>query len=61
MMFGCYGLLFDVWVYYMQFDDLYEFVCVFEDVVVVIDYFGGFVGVGLYVGWCVEVYVQWKW
>lgn len=55
-----YRLSLDAWVYHTQLDELYELARACEDVVVVIDHFGGPLGVGPHAGRHAEVHAQWK-
>jgi L-fuconolactonase len=55
-----YGLSLDAWVYHSQLDELYELARCVPDVTVVIDHFGGPVGVGPYAGHREEVLAAWR-
>jgi L-fuconolactonase len=55
-----FGLSLDAWVYHTQLEDLYELARIAPDVTLVIDHFGGPVGVGPYVGERENVLAQWK-
>jgi L-fuconolactonase len=55
-----YGLSLDVWVYHTQLDELYELARRVSDVTVVIDHFGGPVGVGPHAGRSAEVMNAWR-
>jgi predicted TIM-barrel fold metal-dependent hydrolase len=45
---GRYGLVLDVWAYHTQLDDVYRLARAIPDVTVVIDHFGGPIGMGPY-------------
>jgi len=55
-----YGLSLDAWVYHTQLEQLYELALAAPEVTVVIDHFGGPVGVGPHAGKREEVYVVWR-
>lgn len=55
-----YGLSLDVWVYHTQLDELYDLARAVPGVTIVIDHFGGPVGVGPYAGLATGVYQEWK-
>ncbi|BBQ00917.1 amidohydrolase (plasmid) [Burkholderia sp. SFA1] len=55
-----YGLSLDAWVYHTQLDALYELARVAPDVTVVIDHFGGPLGVGPHAEQREQVMAQWK-
>ncbi|HDR8941884.1 amidohydrolase family protein [Burkholderia vietnamiensis] len=55
-----YRLSLDAWVYHTQLDELYDLARACEDVVVVIDHFGGPIGVGPHAGRRAEVHARWK-
>ncbi|SAK94644.1 amidohydrolase [Caballeronia catudaia] len=55
-----FGLSLDAWVYHTQLSELYELACVVPDVTVVIDHFGGPVGVGPHEGERAQVFADWK-
>jgi L-fuconolactonase len=55
-----YGLTLDVWVYHTQLDELYELARRVPDVTVVVDHFGGPIGVGVYAHQSVQVRAQWR-
>jgi predicted TIM-barrel fold metal-dependent hydrolase len=45
-----FNLVLDIWAYHSQLDELYELASALPDVTVVIDHFGGPIGVGPYAG-----------
>ena len=55
-----YGLALDAWVYHTQLDDLYELARSVPEVTVVIDHFGGPLGVGPYAGQPEDVRRAWR-
>jgi L-fuconolactonase len=55
-----YGLTLDVWVYHTQLDELYELARQTPDVTIVIDHFGGPLGVGPHAGKREEVRHAWR-
>ncbi|KND59133.1 L-fuconolactone hydrolase [Candidatus Burkholderia verschuerenii] len=58
-----FGLSLDAWVYHTQLDALYELAKASPDVIVVIDHFGGPLGVGPYAGNTgkrVEIVAHWR-
>lgn len=55
-----YGLSLDAWVYHTQLDELYELARGVPDVMVVIDHFGGPVGVGPHADQRAEVLSAWR-
>lgn len=55
-----YGLSLDAWVYHTQLDELYALARCVPDVTVVIDHFGGPVGVGPHAGHSAEVLAAWR-
>ncbi len=57
---GRFGLSLDAWVYHTQLDDLYEVARAAQDVTVVIDHFGGPLGVGPHAGQRAAVLAEWK-
>jgi predicted TIM-barrel fold metal-dependent hydrolase len=57
---GRFGLSLDAWVYHTQLDDLYELARSTENVTVVIDHFGGPLGVGPHAGQRAAVHAEWK-
>ena len=57
---GRFGLSLDAWVYHTQLDDLYELARAAEHVTVVIDHFGGPLGVGPHAGQRAAVQAEWK-
>ncbi|BCG04248.1 amidohydrolase (plasmid) [Paraburkholderia sp. PGU19] len=57
---GRFGLSLDAWVYHTQLDDLYELARAADHVTVVIDHFGGPLGVGPHAGQRAAVHAEWK-
>ncbi|ALP65481.1 amidohydrolase family protein [Paraburkholderia caribensis] len=57
---GRFGLSLDAWVYHTQLDDLYELARAAQEVTVVIDHFGGPLGVGPHAGQRAAVLAEWK-
>jgi len=55
-----FGLSLDAWVYHTQLGELYELAGAAADVTVVIDHFGGPVGVGPHEGKREQVFADWK-
>ncbi|ACC75094.1 amidohydrolase family protein [Paraburkholderia phymatum] len=56
---GRFGLALDAWVYHTQLDELYALARAAGDVTVVIDHFGGPLGVGPHAGQRAEVHAEW--
>jgi predicted TIM-barrel fold metal-dependent hydrolase len=57
---GRFGLSLDAWVYHTQLDDLYELARAADHVTVVIDHFGGPLGVGPHAGRRAAVHAEWQ-
>lgn len=57
---GRFGLSLDAWVYHTQLDDLYELARAAQEVTVVVDHFGGPLGVGPHAGQRAAVHAEWK-
>lgn len=57
---GRFGLSLDAWIYHTQLDDLYELARAAEHVTVVIDHFGGPLGMGPHAGQRAAVHAEWK-
>lgn len=57
---GRFGLSLDAWVYHTQLDALYELARAAEHVTIVIDHFGGPLGVGPHAGQRAAVHAEWK-
>ncbi|MFM0324260.1 amidohydrolase family protein [Caballeronia glebae] len=55
-----FGLSLDAWVYHTQLGELYELARAASDVTIVIDHFGGPVGVGPHEGRREQVFTDWK-
>ncbi|WP_213301971.1 amidohydrolase family protein [Paraburkholderia sacchari] len=56
---GRFGLSLDAWVYHTQLDELYDLARAAENLTVVIDHFGGPLGVGQHAGQRAEVHAEW--
>lgn len=54
-----FGLTLDVWVYHTQLDELFDLASSLPELTVVIDHFGGPLGVGPYAGQRARVFKQW--
>jgi predicted TIM-barrel fold metal-dependent hydrolase len=54
------GLSFDAWLYHHQIPELTELARAFPDAAIVLDHFGGPLGIGPYQGHADEVYAEWK-
>jgi predicted TIM-barrel fold metal-dependent hydrolase len=54
------GLSFEAWCYHTQLDSLTRLARAFPDTTIVLDHFGGPIGVGPYAGKADEVFVDWK-
>ena len=57
---GRYGLSLDVWLYHTQLADLYELAVQVPEVTIIIDHFGGPIGIGPYAGRTQEVHQTWR-
>lgn len=55
-----YGLTFDSWFYHHQIPELTDLARAFPDQPILIDHFGGVLGIGPYEGKRAEVFEQWK-
>ncbi len=55
-----FGLALDVWVYHTQLDELFDLVSSFPALTVVIDHFGGPLGIGPYAGHRAQVRDVWE-
>ena len=55
-----FGLTLDAWVYHTQLDDLFELATRFPELTVVIDHFGGPLGVGPYAAQRARVHEAWE-
>src|SRR6202008_3897230 len=53
-------LTFEAWCYYRQIPDVTALARAFPDTTIILDHFGGPVGVGPYAGRAEEVFTQWK-
>lgn len=54
------GLTFDAWLYHHQIGDLVDLASVFPETMIVLDHFGGPLGIGPYAGKPDEVFGVWK-
>ncbi len=54
------GLSFDAWLYHPQLAELIDLARAFPDTTIVLDHFGGPLGIGPYAGQADEVYAGWK-
>ena len=57
---GRRGLSFDAWLYHPQLREVTALARAFPDTVIVLDHFGGPLGIGPYAGRRAEVFAQWK-
>jgi predicted TIM-barrel fold metal-dependent hydrolase len=57
---GQLGLSFEAWLYHPQIPELTDLARAFPDVAIVLDHFGGPLGIGPYAGHADEVFEQWK-
>jgi predicted TIM-barrel fold metal-dependent hydrolase len=57
---GRRGLSFDAWLYHPQIPELIDLAKAFPDTVIVLDHFGGPLGIGPYENRCAEVFTAWK-
>ncbi len=57
---GRLGLSFEAWLYHEQIPELTDLVRAFPDIPVVLDHFGGPLGIGPYAGKQAEVFEAWK-
>jgi predicted TIM-barrel fold metal-dependent hydrolase len=57
---GRHGLSLDAWVYHTQHEELYELARAVPGVTVVIDHFGGPIGIGPYAGLRDAVFADWR-
>jgi len=57
---GRRGLSFDAWLYHPQIPQLTDLARTFPDTTIILDHFGGPLGVGPYEGRRAEVFAQWK-
>lgn len=55
-----YGLSFDAWFYHAQLDELVDLARAFPDQPIILDHFGGPLGIGPYAGKPDEVFADWK-
>jgi L-fuconolactonase len=54
------GLVFDAWLYHPQIPELTDLATAFPDTTIVLDHFGGPLGVGPYAGKRAEAFAAWK-
>jgi predicted TIM-barrel fold metal-dependent hydrolase len=54
------GLTFDAWLYHPQLPELTELAKAFPDTTIILDHFGGPLGIGPYTGRRAEVFAAWK-
>jgi L-fuconolactonase len=54
------GLTFDAWLYHPQLPELTELAKAFPDTPIILDHFGGPLGIGPYAGRRAEVFARWK-
>lgn len=54
------GMSFDVWMYHPQLPDLTDLARAFPDTTIVLDHFGGPLGIGPYAGRRDEIFAQWR-
>ncbi len=54
------GLTFEAWCYHPQIPDVAALARAFPDTTIVLNHFGGPIGVGSYAGRAAEVYAQWR-
>ena len=57
---GKRGLSFDCWLYHPQIPEITDLARAFPDVSIVLDHFGGPLGIGPYVGRRAEIFAQWR-
>ena len=55
-----YGLTFDAWLYHHQLGELTDLARACPDVTIVLDHFGGPLGIGPYAGKRAEIFERWK-
>ena len=54
------GLTYDAWLYHPQIPDLVDLARAFSDTTIILDHFGGPLGIGPYAGHSEEVFEDWK-
>jgi predicted TIM-barrel fold metal-dependent hydrolase len=54
------GLTFEAWCYHRQIPDVTALARAFPDTTIILDHFGGPVGIGSYAGRAKEVYAEWR-
>jgi len=57
---GKRGLVFDCWLYHPQLAELYDLARAFPETTIVLDHFGGPLGVGPYAGRRAEIFAGWR-
>ncbi len=57
---GELGLSFDAWLYHHQLDEFIDLARAFPDTTIILDHFGGPLGIGPYSGRLDEVYADWR-
>lgn len=57
---GRLGLSFDAWLYHAQIPELTDLARAFPDTTIILDHFGGPLGIGPYAGRLDEVFEEWK-
>lgn len=57
---GKRSLVFDCWLYHPQLGELYDLARAFPETTIVLDHFGGPLGVGPYAGQRAEIFTRWR-
>lgn len=57
---GKRGLSFDAWLYHPQIPELVDLARAFPDTTIILDHFGGPLGIGPYAGHTDEIFAQWQ-
>lgn len=57
---GSRGLSFDCWLYHTQISDVIELARAFPDTTIILDHFGGPLGIGPYKGQRESIFAQWR-
>ena len=57
---GAFGLTYDAWNYHPQISELTDLARAFPDIPIVLDHFGGVLGIGVYTDQRDEIFAQWK-
>jgi L-fuconolactonase len=55
-----YGLSFDAWLYHTQIGELTDLARTYPDITIVLDHFGGPLGIGPYTGQREEIFAKWR-